>query len=101
MQDEDEGLTDIFKARLGLDGMEEVNQITEIELALEEERDKTLSAFLFQKFAKNFRSGASANFTKDRLQSALLPKKHSVDELVCGWVGGWVGLGFGYIRKQV
>ena len=73
----------MFKAHLQMDGLEEINQITEIEIALEEERDYTMQSFLFNKYAKNFQGGATANFTRELLPCALLPKKYEVDEMVC------------------
>ena len=38
-------MTDVFKARIGLLGEEHVSEVSEVELAITEEKDETLSSF--------------------------------------------------------
>ena len=80
----DEGeLSEAFKAQIGLSPMEGFNEVAELEMALEEERDATLTQFNFAKYAKeHFKKGQTPNFTKEHLQNPLIPKKQDVDKLV-------------------
>lgn len=42
---DEDTLTDVFKATIGLLGEERVSEVSEVELAITEERDETLSSF--------------------------------------------------------
>ncbi len=82
-QEDDEGLTEEFKAHLGLAGLDGINEVVEIEMAMDWETDETIASFKFQKFAKNhFQGGINHEFSMDPIQTPLLLKKHDVDRPV-------------------
>ncbi|KAI0233257.1 Myosin-VIIa [Lamellibrachia satsuma] len=79
---DEDTLTDVFKATIGLLGEERVSEVSEVELAITEERDETLSSFQYKKFAKQyFIGGNSSVFSTEALSSPLLPKTHKVDKM--------------------
>ena len=73
----------MFKARIGLLGNEELNQVAEMEVTLEEEKEETFARFKYQQFCKQyFQKGHTGTFSKDPLKEPLLIKEHEVDRVV-------------------
>ena len=68
---------------MGLLGSEAIQEVTEIQVALEEENLETIIRFKFSKYAKeHFHHGVSDSFSKDRLSEPILKKEEEVDKLV-------------------
>ena len=85
MQEEEEGLTEAFKARIGLVGSSEEanNEIDELELMPAKEFEATLKQFKLAKFCKsNFTAGQTFQHSKEPLKEPLIPKKHDIDKSV-------------------
>ena len=82
-QDEEEDLSESFKASIGMMGPEAVAATTEIDVVWEKQYEATLKGFPYEKFArKNFKDKQTLNFSKEHIRGPLLAKRHDIDKLV-------------------
>ena len=62
---------------------EQLNEVQEVELQWEEEREETLVQFKMSKFAKNhFSGGATLAHSTDMIRTPLLAKQKDIDKMV-------------------
>lgn len=81
---EEDDLSDAFKSRLGLGGLDGIAETKEISIAVDWEKDATISTFKFSKYAKqHYIANNTHKWQNTPLKEPLLQKSNDIDRIVC------------------